>query len=637
MRRLTLFVILGAFVVFQPAWGQIPETINYQGVVKEKSTGEPLEGDHTFLFKIYDTPDTLVVTALWEEEQILEVTGGIFNAILGSVQTLDLAFDEPYWLGVEVDGEGELRPRAELASSPYALRAEVANSVVGGGADSDWIIDGSNMYAGVPGNVGIGTPDPAQPLDVYGDTYLGGSSTHYDGDSEAVHIRGKSGYWRLVVENKETASDTDMFIRPGSGGAYVYYGYNGSMALGIQDPVGKLAVSNPEDSDFITLYTGGAERFALTGHSTGTDYLGIRCKITDPDTVVAVFTQDGRVGIGTYAPVEALDVRGTAKMDGLQLDASPTAGYVLTCDGSGNGTWQPPGEFTLPYDGYTNSSNPALDIGNYGSGGAIEGYTRTAVGVYGHSGYAPLPTQGVGVVGEHDISGTVGELGNNLAGVKGTYGSSGPHGSLGLATAGVNAYNPSSSASAALATDDYAVHGIGDSYFEGGSFTVSGTSSFSGGATFTNGTVTVPVLEITGGSDLSEQFDIRGSADPAPGMVVCIDPRNPGELVVSDQPYDRRVAGIISGAGGVAPGMLMGQEGSRADGSTPVALTGRVYCWADASTGPIVPGDLLTTSGTLGHAMKVADFTKAQGAILGKAMTSLEDGKGLVLVLVTLQ
>ena len=83
--------------------------------------------------------------------------------------------------------------------------------------------------------------------------------------------------------------------------------------------------------------------------------------------------------------------------------------------------------------------------------------------------------------------------------------------------------------------------------------------------------------------------------------------------------------------------MLMGQEGSEADGKSPVALTGRVYCQADASGGPIEPGDLLTTSDTPGHAMKVIDHTKAQGAILGKAMTSLKKGKGLVLVLVTLQ
>jgi hypothetical protein len=147
-------------------------------------------------------------------------------------------------------------------------------------------------------------------------------------------------------------------------------------------------------------------------------------------------------------------------------------------------------------------------------------------------------------------------------------------------------------------------------------------------------------LQLTGGSDLSEQFDVRGSeenVDPEPGMVVCIDPDHPGELKVSAGAYDRRVAGIISGAGGVAPGMLMGQEGSIADGDNPVALTGRVYCWADADGGTIEPGDMLTTSETPGHAMKVTDYTRAHGAVIGKAMTPLESGQGLVLVLVTLQ
>lgn len=107
--------------------------------------------------------------------------------------------------------------------------------------------------------------------------------------------------------------------------------------------------------------------------------------------------------------------------------------------------------------------------------------------------------------------------------------------------------------------------------------------------------------------------------------------------MVSNQAYDRRVAGIISGAGGINPGMLMGQPGSIAYGDHPVALTGRVYCWADASNGPITPGDLLTASDTPGHAMKVSDDANAQGAIIGKALTSLKEGKGLVLVLVTLQ
>ena len=163
-----------------------------------------------------------------------------------------------------------------------------------------------------------------------------------------------------------------------------------------------------------------------------------------------------------------------------------------------------------------------------------------------------------------------------------------------------------------------------------------------------NGTTRTKVLEITGGADLSEQFDVRkpinidGYFLPEefsiePGMVVCIDPENPGKLLINSEAYNKRVVGIISGAGGVQTGMMMGQKGSVADGQYPVALTGRVYCYVDATEHPVHAGDLLTTSGIPGHAMKVTEYAKSHGAILGKAMTSLGKGKGLVLVLVTLQ
>jgi hypothetical protein len=146
-------------------------------------------------------------------------------------------------------------------------------------------------------------------------------------------------------------------------------------------------------------------------------------------------------------------------------------------------------------------------------------------------------------------------------------------------------------------------------------------------------------VTITGGADLAEPFDVANEtgANIEPGMVVSIDPNNPGQLKVSDTPYDRTVAGIISGAGGVNPGMVMGQNGSIANGTQPVALTGRVYVYADATDTPITVGDLLTTSSTPGHAAKASDHTRAQGAIIGKAMTPLAEGRGLVLVLVSLQ
>jgi hypothetical protein len=154
------------------------------------------------------------------------------------------------------------------------------------------------------------------------------------------------------------------------------------------------------------------------------------------------------------------------------------------------------------------------------------------------------------------------------------------------------------------------------------------------------GTTHTKVLEILGGADLSEKFDVvpvPGAAGIEAGTVVSIDPTTEGRLVESREPYDHRVAGIVSGAGGVRPGMIMGQDGTVASGEHPVALTGRVYCRATAAGGPIRPGDLLTTSSIPGHAMRVADSARAQGAILGKSMGSLESGEGLVLVLVGLQ
>jgi hypothetical protein len=64
---------------------------------------------------------------------------------------------------------------------------------------------------------------------------------------------------------------------------------------------------------------------------------------------------------------------------------------------------------------------------------------------------------------------------------------------------------------------------------------------------------------------------------------------------------------------------------------------GKVFCKIDARYAPIEAGDLLTTSDTPGHAMKATDPMKAFGTVVGKALGSLENGTGLVPVLVALQ
>jgi hypothetical protein len=149
----------------------------------------------------------------------------------------------------------------------------------------------------------------------------------------------------------------------------------------------------------------------------------------------------------------------------------------------------------------------------------------------------------------------------------------------------------------------------------------------------TTGKVSVGVLEITGGSDVAEPFDITTHGIPK-GAIVSIDAEHPGMLKMSTRAYDTKVAGVVSGANGIKPGVslrALGQSGQ------DVALSGRVYVLADARRTPIAPGDLLTSSDIPGYSMRASDRTRAQGAIIGKAMTSLTAGKGMVLALVSLQ
>jgi hypothetical protein len=179
----------------------------------------------------------------------------------------------------------------------------------------------------------------------------------------------------------------------------------------------------------------------------------------------------------------------------------------------------------------------------------------------------------------------------------------------------------------------HAGYGIGVYGVSANGTGVYGESTNGGYAGYFAGTVSVNVLEISG-ADLAEKFPVSEKVEP--GLVVAIDPRHPGQLCLARGAYNRCVAGVVSGANGLSAGAVLGHLPGHED-APPIALSGRVWVHCDATEQPITPGDLLTTSTTPGHAMKVTDHTRAQGAVIGKAMTALHSERGLVLVLVSLQ
>lgn len=135
-------------------------------------------------------------------------------------------------------------------------------------------------------------------------------------------------------------------------------------------------------------------------------------------------------------------------------------------------------------------------------------------------------------------------------------------------------------------------------------------------------------------ADCAEDFDISGAVKVDPGTVMVLD--DDGALSPCAAAYDKRVAGVISGAGDYKPAIVL--DGHKTSGNRqPVALLGKVCCKADAQFGAIAIGDLLTTSPTPGHAMLASEPGRSFGTIIGKALGSLESGQGLVPMLVALQ
>jgi hypothetical protein len=252
--------------------------------------------------------------------------------------------------------------------------------------------------------------------------------------------------------------------------------------------------------------------------------------------------------------------------------------------------------------------------GTSASGEGVYGVSASSNGVHGvnGAGNGVTPKFGCGVRGESDNGYGV------YAGSK--------------TSDGVHADSASQSASAVAGINSAGGTGIyGGSSGNAGKF--DGNVAVTGNITVT-GTVTSKDVVLVG-SDCAEDFDIANAGQIEPGTVVVFD--GEGAISQSSEPYNKRVAGVISGAGKFRPGVVLGRDGSSAEGKAPVALMGRVYCKVDASYSPIEAGDMLTTSPTSGFAMKASDPSLAFGAVIGKALASHKDGHGLIPILVSLQ
>jgi hypothetical protein len=476
----------------------------YQGLLTEN--GNPINGSYDLLFNLYSTEIGGSPVTTSQVKPGVPVVNGLFttNVDFGAVYD-----GTAYWLEIGARPNGSaanfqiMTPRQELTLSPYTIFATTAGGVAGGAVRSlNGLSDSVTLSAGA--NVSI-TPS-GNTLTIAstggggGIWALNGSSAYYNGGrvgigtstpQSALHISGVPDAVRLTGSHPFLTLD--------------------DTALGLYSRI-------QADGAGMTFKTQGAVTGSNPGgllHLDGVGYVGIGT--TTPSAKLQVVTTDA--GIDAVSATSA-----TGKgVYGLSLSAAPTSA----------GVW---GENPIP--GGTavvgKSLSTLTGTGIYGESASLGG-----IGVYGANtagGQAGHFAGDVGITGNQSFGNTIRQM-INLYDI----------------TYGIGVQNNAEY----FRTDGEFLWYRGGSHSPNIGDPANGTQLMrlgNSGTLIVSGMVQTPVLEITGGADVAEPFKMTGEQIEK-GAVVIIDAAHPGQLKLSERAYDTRVAGIVSGANGIKPGI----------------------------------------------------------------------------------
>lgn len=357
------------------ASAEIPLVMNYQGVLTDGTGTAVPDGSYNLTFNIYEVAEG--GSSIWAETQPVEVNKGIFSVFLGSVNPLDIGFGAQCWLGISIESEPELVPRAFISSTAYAFKA--------------LSVDGYTNFFPAEGNVGIGTPAPAERLDVNGAIRIGPSAGDYDGTIRwtGSDFEGFDGsVWKsfttggsgtlpsgdlgrtLRHDGMQWVADSLIF----NNGTYVGIGTTSPEhtlhVKGLsrfETPGGDLSISTPGGWPGLIAYphTGGNRR-DIVFDASGL-YLSASSSEAAPYKSNGIMLEEnGRVAMGVDTPLEKLHI----KADG------PTYAYIEAPSGYASGValgvdntveWRMlyhPGEGTLQM--YKEGSGEKMVIGDGG-------------------------------------------------------------------------------------------------------------------------------------------------------------------------------------------------------------------------------------------------------------------------------
>ncbi len=329
-RTLFLSTLLLVFAI-STSWGAIPETISYQGVLTDATGVAVPDGTYNLTFKLYDAPTG--GTDLWTEPQTVTVSKGIFNVMLGKVNPLTIPFDEPYWLGISVNGGAELTARTPLAASPYSLNTRSGGG--GSGNTLDQAYDQGGAGAGRTITADAGAVNIAGPdgLTVNGRVSIGMLSPvdrRLEVKGGGISLTNEATHSSLVLQNFNSAgwlNDIQFVAARGSVAS--------PMPLQNNDVFGFLDFRGYDGSG---LFPEVAFITAEVDGDTGVGDLPSRLLfLTTPDgssTPIERIRIDnkGNVGIGTTSPGAKLELAGLGSNDGLYFNGNTQVKITTTED-----------------------------------------------------------------------------------------------------------------------------------------------------------------------------------------------------------------------------------------------------------------------------------------------------------------
>jgi len=261
-KKVLIAVLVILFAVVS-AHAAPPQTMHFQGYLKD-AAGDPVVGSVDMVFALYDVASG--GTALWSETHTgVPVDDGVYSVVLGSATPIDLAFDEPYYIGIAVGTDAEMTPRQELASSAYAFKTR-RNTVVHMLSTETLITmvsyqdiaDSSFEFVSNGAHSLIDVSLPVSMVTNEDSSGFGTIALNVDGENVYEHL-----FYLSAFDYTQVGSVSMQVVRTVTFKCYVFL-EDGSHAIKLRAKVGGPDSSNPLDSMLIVYpASSGARGFVV--------------------------------------------------------------------------------------------------------------------------------------------------------------------------------------------------------------------------------------------------------------------------------------------------------------------------------------------------------------------------------------